>query len=191
MGEGLELREFIDGALRVVPGEIAAKLGTFRVELVTKLDDDQTASRWQQSQTGLEIVVATAGTEPHDVAMEALVCLGQALWEKLTAAERNSYLHLLSQELDAGIAGEIDEQALDEKKRLLASRVLVGSPRRLLRYARVSFAATAAEYIHSRWHDVTVREGPEHLPREWIRRRFETLARLLGLDSTSEIPPIS
>jgi hypothetical protein len=52
--------------------------------------------------------------------------------------------------------------------------------RRLQRYAGVSFASTAAEYIHCMWHDVTVRTGLEHLPAEWLRDRLEFMARFFS-----------
>jgi hypothetical protein len=54
------------------------------------------------------------------------------------------------------VTGEIDEQALEEKRWLLSSAVLARSRNRLLRYAGASFASTAAEYVHCLWHDVTV-----------------------------------
>jgi hypothetical protein len=82
----------------------------------------------------------------------------------------------LSAEIEAGVSGEIDEEALAEKRALLGSRVSARSRRRLERYARASFAGTAAEYIHCLWHDVTVRSGPEHLPAPWLRRRLQMLA---------------
>jgi hypothetical protein len=57
------------------------------------------------------------------------------------------------------VTGEIDELALDEKRALLAGR-----RKRLDRYGGASFAGTAAEYVHSLWHDVTIRTGRDYLP---------------------------
>lgn len=123
----------------------------------------------------MELAVAEA--EPHDLALEALLCLGQALWESTTAQERAAWLKLLDAEMCENVEGEIDEEALEEKRQLLGSRTLAGSARRLLRYAGVAFASTLAEYVHALWHDVTVRSGPEHLPAEWLRRRLELFER--------------
>ncbi len=115
--------------------------------------------------------------EPHDVAMEMLLCVGQILWEETAPAEQQQWLEQLRREIDAGVTGEIDDQALECKQRLLATAASARSRRRLTAYARASFAGTAAEYVHCFWHDVTIRTGPEHLPAEWLRARLQLLAR--------------
>ena len=124
----------------------------------------------------LEVELAAGGADAHDVALEALLCLGQALWDELDEAEYASWLEALGREIQAGITGEIDETALEEKRALASSRVTARSRRRLERYARASFAGTFAEYVHALWHDVTVRTGPEHLPPDWLRRRLELVS---------------
>jgi hypothetical protein len=169
--------EFIRPALRAVPGSLAARLGPCRLSLPARLRNPDLSSRWTQTGERLEIEVATEGTEEHDVAMELLLCLGQALWETAGPGNRTAYLKLLLEEIEAEVSGEIDEQALEEKRLVLASRLSARSPRRFQRYARASFAGTLAEYLHCLWHDVTIRTGPDHLPALWLRRRLETLAR--------------
>ncbi len=62
------------------------------------------------------------------------------------------------------ITGEIDEDALEEKCRLLSSRISASSSRRLESYGAASFAGTAAEYIHSLWHDLTARCSEPGIP---------------------------
>lgn len=109
--------------------------------------------------------------------MEVLLCVGQALWETTTPAEREAWLRVIGAEIEAGVEGEIDEDALREKQALLGGLESARSRRRLLRYAGASFASTAAEYVHTRWHDVTVREGPEHLPARWLKVRLELMQR--------------
>jgi hypothetical protein len=144
---------------------------------VPSVENEDIASQWTHTEDTLEITVSTEGVDPHDVALELLVCLGQVLWEKATAAERCGWLTLLGAEVDASVHGEIDEDALGAKRELLSSRQAARSRRRLQHYASVSFASTAAEYIHCMWHDVTVRAGPEDLPAEWLRRRVEFMAK--------------
>lgn len=164
-------------ALRSVPSTIARRLKPCRIRLVERLDDPAEASRWVESAAALEVSVACEGVEAHDVALEVLLCVGQALWETLRPAESAAYLVLLSQEIVDSVTGEIDEEALYKKRRLMAGHASARSRRRLEEYARASFAGTAAEYVHCLWHDVTVREGPDHLPPRCLRRRLELLAR--------------
>jgi hypothetical protein len=82
----------------------------------------------------------------------------------------------LAGEIRDGIKGEIDEQALEQKHCLLASRLHARNLRQLARYGRASFAGTAAEYVHCLWHDVTARSGPDYLPALQLRRRLELVA---------------
>ncbi|MCP5118516.1 MAG: hypothetical protein GY953_47495 [bacterium] len=109
--------------------------------------------------------------------MELLTCLGQIVSDGITDREQEAYLWLLFNEIEAGVTGEIDEAALIEKRSLLKSGAPAGSPRKVAGYAAASLAGTVAEYIHCLWHDVTVREGPEFLPPEPLRKRLELLAR--------------
>jgi hypothetical protein len=125
----------------------------------------------------LEIEIATAGREGHDVALELLLCLGQALWTKLTGGQQKAYWLLVGAELRAGTPGEIDEDALRQKKALLSGCYSATSRRRLKLYGAASFAGTAAEYIHCLWHDVTIRAGPDFLPAPQLRRRLQLLSR--------------
>jgi len=105
-----------------------------------------------------------------------LLWLGQALWEKLSYSQRKAYWLLLDDEISAGTPGEIDEDALKQKRLLLSNRTSAGSGRRLERYGSASFAGMVAEYVHCLWHDVTVRTGPAFVPAEQLRRRLELLA---------------
>jgi hypothetical protein len=146
------------------------------VKLLLRFDDLARVSEWSRQHATLDISVRAAGAEAHDIAMEVLLCLGQALWERLRVDERTAYWRLLDAEIGAGVTGEIDEDALEAKRLLLAGRVRARSARYLERYGYASFAATAAEYVHCLWHDVSVRTGPEHLPAQQLRRRLELLA---------------
>lgn len=169
------VREFILPALGAIPESLSSRLGACRVSLVRSLPG--ATSRWTRSGNDLNVEVATEDLEPHDVALEMLLCLGQAIWDVAAPEQRAAWLKVLEAEFDAKAEGEIDEEALAEKRRLLASRTLARSPRRLLRYAGAAFAGTLAEYVHALWHDVTVRIGPEYLPPEWLRTRLQFFER--------------
>ena len=192
------IREYVRPAVRAIPRALARRFGGCRIRLRNHLANPEHSSVWSWMGDGnaafptgfreldraltppgggLEVELACAGFDPHDIGMELLLCLGQALWERTRGAERESWLGILRAETDAGISGEIDEEALREKQRLLLSRASARNRRRLERYARASFASTAAEYVHCLWHDVHVRGGPEHLPAVWLRGRLELFAR--------------
>ena len=165
------VREFIRPAVRAVPSSLARRLGSCRISLPAEVASG-VASRWTTANGGLEVSVTTAGIEEHDVAMELLLCLGQALWERLSDGQLREYWLVLDQEIRAGISGEIDEQALEEKRSLFESRSHANNVKRLTGYARASFAGTVAEYVHCLWHEVTVRTGPDYLPVAPLRRRL-------------------
>jgi hypothetical protein len=171
------ISDFIRPVVRSIPPGIARKLGICRVSVVEKLGDATVDSRWTSIVSGLEIRLASSGREPHDIALELLLCLGQALWASLAQSRRKAYWLLLKSEIDAGISGEIDQDALELKRLLLSSRMSARNASRLERYGCASFAGTAAEYIHSLWHDVTVRSGPDFLPGPQLRRRLELVSR--------------
>ncbi len=171
------IRDFLRPALRAVPAALAARLGPVLISTAPLLERPEVTSRWRLGPEGLEIGLALGEAEPHDVALELLLAIGQALWELLQPGEHAAWLELLGREIQAGVPGEIDEAALEAKRRLLAGAASARSPRRLEAYARASFAGTAAEYVHCLWHDVTIRTGPEYLPAQWLRARLELLAR--------------
>jgi hypothetical protein len=168
--------EFIRPAVRAVPRSITRCLMRCEITLPGELDHGEAASRWTMTDQVLEIAVATRGVEPHDLALELLRCVGQALWEVVNPAMQRAWVDLLCRELAEAVPGEIDEDALDAKRGLLSSRSVAGSRRRWEAYASASFAGAIAEYTHCLWHDVTVRTGVEHLPARFLRRRLERLA---------------
>ncbi|MGP8247566.1 MAG: hypothetical protein ACLQVN_24025 [Bryobacteraceae bacterium] len=166
------------------------RLGACHIAIPGETDPEE-ASRWTLTRNALEVSVAMAGMEDHDVAMELLLCLGQALWEKLSDMELRVYWELLHQEVSAGVEGEIDERALEEKRALYAERSYGRCVRQLTRYGRASFAGTAAEYVHCLWHQVTVRAGPDYLPAPALRRRLKLLARWFPPDRGQLLFPTS
>ena len=59
---------------------MARQLGYCRVSVVDDLGGPTVDSRRTASRRELEIEIATAGREGHDVALDLLLCVGQALW---------------------------------------------------------------------------------------------------------------
>jgi hypothetical protein len=156
---------------------MAHQIGVCHISLALDLDSPDVDSQWTRGDRDLNIAIALRDRDPHDIAMELLGCLGQALWEILTPTQAKAYWLLLDSEFSSGVGGEIEEEALREKRVLLDSRLSAANSRILERYGRASFAGTAAEYVHCLWHDVEVVSGAEHLPPQQLRRRLELLAR--------------
>jgi hypothetical protein len=156
---------------------MALQLGFCSVSVVDDLGGPTVVSRWTASGRELEIEIAAAGREGHDVALELLLCLGQALWTKLTGGQQKAYWLLVDAELRAGTPGEIDEDALRQKKAVPSGCFSATSRRRLECYGAASFAGTAAEYIHCLWHDVKIRAGPDFLSAPQLSRRLQLLSR--------------
>ncbi len=182
------VREFIRPAVRAVPSSMARRLGLCRTLLLAEAEAGVT-SQWIRTTSGLEMSVTTGQFEEHDIAMEMLVCLGQALWERLSDAQRRAYWTILRDEINSGIEGEIDEEALDQKRSLFASRSRAKSARHMESYGCASFAGTAAEYVHCLWHDVSIRSGANYLPAEPLRRRLELIARWFPPDRGHRLFP--
>ena len=156
---------------------MARQIGVCRFSLLAELPDPDLTSEWTGTNDEIEILIAAAGREEHDTAMDLLTCLGQILWERLTRDQLGEYWQLLRAEFEAGIRGEIDDEALAQKRMLLRDRFSANSKRRLQRYARTSFSETAAEYVHCLWHDVHVVIGLEHLPPQQLQHRLELFSR--------------
>src|SRR5262245_20371525 len=76
------VRDFIRPAIRAVPRSMARRLPPCIFLLVASLEKEDIASQWTHIEDALEITVSTEGVDPHDVAFELLLCLGQVLWEK-------------------------------------------------------------------------------------------------------------
>src|SRR5262249_2848357 len=157
---------------------MARRLGPRRIALLMQAEVGL-SSQWTATTSALGGSVATRGFEEHDIAMELLGCLGQAIWEKLSGPGGGAYWTILGDRVKSGIEGEIDEQALAEKRSLLESPRGADSASHLESYGRSSFAGTAAEYVHCLWHVVSIRSGADYLPAEALRRRLELLARWL------------
>ena len=177
------VRDFVRPAIRALPSAIVSRLPRCEILLVPQIEGCSVTSRWTLNECSLEITLTTQGVEPHDLALELLVCVGQVLWDALRDTEQRAWLGVLATEIDDDVTGEIDEDALAEKRKLMASAAASRSRRRLEVYARASFAGTAAEYVHALWHDVTVRSGPDYLNARHLRIRLKLLASMFPPDA--------
>ena len=161
-----------------VPAALAALLGPLRLYAVTYIGcqgsrffaaweppaGEDHSSVWLELADGIHLFLAFEGSTAHDTGFELLAAVGELAVPRLDDARFSVYAQLLSRELAEGAHGEIDEDAFAAKQSAAVD------------YTAVSLASTIAEYVHALWHDVELRQGPEHLGPQWIRRRFELLA---------------
>jgi hypothetical protein len=146
------------------------------ISLPAEFEREEITSRWTSAGHGSEVALAIKDIDPHDLALELLLCVGQLLWEAVDVSWCADWRRLLCVELSEEVQGEIDEQALEAKQRLLASRAVAQTRRCWEDYTAASFAGSVAEYVHCLWHDVTVRTGAAYLPAASLRRRLSQLA---------------
>lgn len=188
-----EERTIVREPAEAVPGAIAQRLGRLRVLVVpyiacaesgdivcfTKPQGETHSAAWVEADNRINLVLPCRELDAHDSGFEFLASVAELLRPRLTKQEMERYSQLLEEELQAGVRGEIDEEAGAAKECVLAAR----SGRRrsrepFERYRDVSFVSTAAEYMHGLWHDVQVRVGPQHLPVPQLRRRMTLLAEM-------------
>src|SRR5260370_20910540 len=75
------IRNFIRPAVRSVPRALATRLKSCHISTPTLLTNPALPSQWATTKDGLEIELASEGIDGHRLAMELLLCLGQALLE--------------------------------------------------------------------------------------------------------------
>ena len=126
---------FIRPVVRAVPTLLAGRLVRCDISLPVQLEGDA-ASRWSIADDWIGIEVAREGVDPHDLAIDVLVCVGQVLWEFVTPNERRTWLLALRTEIANHVRGEIDEPAVLQKRNLLSSPATARSRRHMNEYAR-------------------------------------------------------
>jgi hypothetical protein len=187
-----EERTMVREPAEAVPAAIAQRLGKVRVlavsyiacletgDVITRLKPKGEAhtAAWVEAPERINLLLACRELDAHDTGFEFLGSVAELLRARLLDSELADYSRLLEEEVRHGVRGEIDEESLYAKNAYLAS--LTGRRQRAQfeRYRDVSFAGTAAEYIHGLWHDVQIRIGPEHLPVAQLRRRMDLMTKL-------------
>ncbi len=188
-----EDRTIVREPAQAVPASIAERLGKVRVLVVpwvaclesgdevsfTKPKGETHSAVWIETPERIHLVLPCRELDPHDSGLEFLASLAELLRPRLTGAELARFSEVLEEELRAGVAGEIDEDARGAKQLLKGRRARrKRTPEVFEHYRDISFVSTAAEYMHGLWHDVQIRLGPEHLPVAQLRRRMELLAEM-------------
>ena len=133
---------------------------------------------WEETPKGLQVVLACREVNAHDTGFELLGATAELLEGRLLPKENERYRQMIERELAEKVPGEIDQDALEMKKRFEQARAGRRKEPTLDSYLAHSFSATLAEYMHGLWHDVEIRTGPAHLPVPAIRRRLELIASL-------------
>ena len=188
----VEERTIVREPAQAIPAAVAKRLGKMRILVVPYLACSESGDSvsfvkpggethtavWQETSERISLVLAGRELTPHDVGFEFLASIAELLRARLSPTEMARYGQLLDQELQRGVPGEIDEDSLAAKQRLLTYQTWRRRRAQFDRYCEASFASTLAEYMHGLWHDVQIRVGPEHLPLPALRRRLDLLAEM-------------
>jgi len=187
-----EDRSMVREPAAAVPQAIAKRIGKLRVLVVpyvacspsgdlvawTKPEGETHTAVWIETEERVDLLLPCRELDAHDTGFEFLASVAELLRPRLRDDELDLYTRLLEEELQLGVPGEIDEEALAAKQPLVSGRPRRFGHERLGTYRDISFVSTAAEYMHGLWHDVQIRIGPEHLPLRHLRKRMKLLAEL-------------
>jgi hypothetical protein len=187
-----EERSMVREPAQAVPAAIAERIGKVRILVVpyigclesgdvvcrAKPQAETHTVAWVESNERVNLVLACREVDAHDTGFELLASIAELLRPRLTGSELERYDHLLEEEIQVGVRGEIDDETLAAKQSYLASRAKRRHRAQFARYRDISFVSTLAEYIHGLWHDVQIRTGPEHLPLPQLRQRMTLMAEL-------------
>ncbi len=197
-----EERTMVREPAQAIPDALAARIGPLRILAVpfiaccksgdsvsfTKPEAETHSAVWLDGGPRTDLILASREFDAHDTGFEFLATVAQLVLPKMTSQEIDAYSELLNDELQQGVKGEIDQDALDAKEAVLKARE--GSAQRektFLAYRESSLVSTLAEYMHGLWHDVQIRVGPEHLPVPQLRRRMTLLAGFFPPNSGYEL----
>lgn len=188
-----EERTLVREPAQTVPASIAGRLGKLRVLVVpwvacletgdlvsfTKPKGETHSAVWVETSERIHLLLPCRELDPHDTGLEFLASIAELLRPRLTSQELERFSQLLEAELRSGVSGEIDDDARAAKQPLTGTRARRRrSPELFEHYRDISFVSTTAEYMHGLWHDVQIRQGPEHLPVPQLRRRMSLLAEM-------------
>ncbi|MBY0504740.1 MAG: hypothetical protein K2X03_12575 [Bryobacteraceae bacterium] len=100
--------------------------------------------------------------------------------ERLTPANQDTYVNLLTDEIKAQVHGEMDETSWRMKQDYLETNSVRKKPgKAFFEYARQSMIDTMTLYLHGICCDIDVEPGPRQLASRSIRRRLEFLQDLI------------
>ncbi|MGH9451377.1 MAG: hypothetical protein ACRD11_12700 [Terriglobia bacterium] len=188
-----EERTMVREPAHAIPDSLAARIGKLRVFVVPYVGcftagdaicfsnppGESHTAVWVETEERIHLVLACRQVDAHDTGFEFLASVAQLAVARMSPAEMQSYGRLLEGDLEGGVPGEIDREALDAKAEYLKQRGQpTGKDDPFERYRGVSLASTLAEYMHGLWHDVQIRVGPEHLPVAQLQQRMSTLAEV-------------
>jgi len=188
-----EERGILREPAQAVPQSIVGRLGKLRLLAVpfvactnsgdavcfSKPKGETHSAVWVESNERIDLILPCRELDAHDTGFEFLASVAELLRSRLSSQESERYGQLLEAELRSGVRGEIDQEAFAAKRQVFGSRFRRRFGREHLdHYRDVSFASTAAEYMHGLWHDVQVQTGGDHLPVPELRRRMILLSEM-------------
>ena len=187
-----EERNMVRDPVSAIPAAVASRLSPLRLWVVPYIEclrdgdvvrmekpaGNTHTAVWEETPKGLQVVLACREGNAHDTGFELLGATAELLEGRLLPKENERYRQLIEHELAEKVPGEIDQDALEMKKKFEQARAGRRKEPTLDTYLAQAFSATLAEYMHGLWHDVEIRTGPAHLPVPAIRRRLELMTSL-------------
>ncbi len=125
---------------------------------------------------GETLVFGIKGEEVADYHYTFYNAVSCVVAENSPAAAIDPFVRLVSEELGAGIHGEVDEAGWRLKQALLRRQTNVRRETKLFRsYVAQAFEDTLTLYLHGICCDIDVESGPRKMPSRHLRRRLELL----------------
>jgi hypothetical protein len=190
-----DARDYLEEPVAALPPAIAAQLPKISILLVPYLSREkaekplvsmvappQEKLSWTaQLRTGRETVLAFTftGHEVSEYHYRFYQHIAQLVWDLNDATVRSRYSALLTEELNANIHGEVDEQSWRSKQLLQRRNGKVRTESKVFaEYLRESFVDTMTLYLHGICCDIDVDTGPRQLPSRFLRKRLRLLQEI-------------
>lgn len=189
-----DMRDYLEEPIAALPPSVAARLPKVSILLVPYLAKDkptetislerppQGKQTWTtQVRLGDQTVLAF-GLKDHEVAeyhyrfYQHIARMAADLW---TAEVQSRFGALVSEELNANVRGEVDEESWRAKQAIERRGTRYRADAKIFRdYVMASFADTMTLYLHGICCDIDVETGPRQLPSNYLRKRIVLLREM-------------
>jgi len=109
---------------------------------------------------------------------------------RLTPGEFSRFQTLISEELNRGTRGEVDERSYDLKQKLSRKQRSASADAKIMKeYAGQAIEDTLTLYLHGLCCDIDVEPGPRQLASRYLRKRLELLTEIFPPNPGTSVFP--